>query len=137
MIRRFGDDLGRVRIHDMKLIRQYRRIFSAPGVAAVAGAGLLGALPLSMSLALLLLLREATMSYAVAGVALGAYSAAAAVAAPIKGRLVDRRGQRPVLIVSGLSFGGTLALMAAVADAAPDEALIALAVMAGAVNPPV
>src|ERR1035437_7604031 len=49
------------------------------------------------SLAILLLVRATTHSYAAAGAAVGAYALASAVMAPVQGRLVDRFGRVRVL----------------------------------------
>ena len=49
------------------------------------------------SLAILLLVRAATHSYAAAGVAVGGFALATAACAPVLGRLVDRFGRARVL----------------------------------------
>src|SRR2546421_645328 len=70
--------------------------------ARFAGA-LSAGLPQGMaSLAILLLVRGATHSYAAAGAAVGAYSLASAAVAPIQGRLVDRLGRVRVLAPSAI-----------------------------------
>ena len=59
---------------------------------------LIARLPQGMtSLAILLLVRTHTGSYAAAGIAVGAYDFATAAGAPLVGRLVDRFGRRRVL----------------------------------------
>ena len=59
---------------------------------------LVGRLPQGMSsLAILLLVRSTTHSYAAAGVAVGVNAFAAGASAPIAGRLVDRFGRERVM----------------------------------------
>ena len=90
------------------------------------------------SLAILLLVRETTHSYAAAGLAVGAYTLANATCAPIQGRLVDRFGQAWVLVPSacapGVPAGG---LVVAANAGAHAGVLVVLAGMAGAFAPPI
>jgi MFS family permease len=86
----------------------------------------------------LLLVRERTGSYALAGVAVGVLSAAAGAAAPVLGRLVDRRGQTRVVVPVGLAGGAALGALALAGWArAPVGLLLALAALAGATVTPV
>lgn len=100
---------------------------------------LLGRLPQGMStLAILLLVRGATHSYAAAGVAVGADALASAALAPLQGRLVDRFGRAKVLAPAALAQAVVLiALALAGAGGAPAAALIPLSGLAGAVMPPI
>lgn len=100
---------------------------------------LFGRLPQGMaSLAILLLVRETTHSYAAAGLAVGAYTLANAVCAPIQGRLVDRFGRAWVLVPSACAQASLLAGLVVAANAGGDGAvLVALAGMAGAFAPPI
>jgi MFS family permease len=73
----------------------YRDVLALPGGRRRLFFGLIGRAPTSLfSVALLLLIEEATGSYSVAGVATAAFALALALVAPISGRLVDRHGQR-------------------------------------------
>jgi MFS family permease len=96
-------------------------------------------LPQGMSsLAILLLVRGATHSYAAAGVAVGAFAFASAGCAPFFGRLVDRFGRARVLVPTAL---GQAVLFVALALAARDGTgaapLIVLSALAGALLPPI
>jgi hypothetical protein len=63
--------------------------------------GLFARLPLAMlTVGTLTLATSVTGSYAVGGTAAGAVGIGSAIGAPVLGALVDRRGQRPVLLVS-------------------------------------
>lgn len=95
--------------------------------------GLIGRLPAGMAgLSVVLLVQQATGSYAAAGTVAGSYSITIAIAAPFHGRLIDRFGQTRVLIPAALLFGAAFAgLGLAAAAGAPLPALYALAMLAG------
>jgi MFS family permease len=90
------------------------------------------------SLAILLLVRAHTQSFAAAGVAVGAYDFATAGGAPVLGRLVDRFGRRrvlpPVAVAQCLAL---CALLIAAHAGAGAAALIALSAIAGSLMPPI
>ena len=89
-------------------------------------------------LAILLLVRAATHSYAVAGVAVGAYALANAGCAPLQGRLVDRFGRFAVLVPSALAQAASLlALTVSARVQAAGAVLVVLSAFAGAFAPPV
>jgi predicted MFS family arabinose efflux permease len=100
---------------------------------------LLARLPQGMApLAILLLVRGATHSYALAGLAVGASAFATAGCAPLLGRLVDRFGRRRVLGPLAAAQAGAYALLVLAAEVhAGGLALIALAAVTGALLPPV
>jgi MFS family permease len=119
-------------------LRIYLDVLRTPSVTRLLSSAVVGRMPTGMAgLAIVLLVREAGASYAVAGVVAGTYSAALAVTSPLLGRLVDRVGQTRVLAgcagASALSFG---ALAAAGRGASP-VVLAGLAALAGASIPPV
>jgi MFS family permease len=119
-------------------LRVYLDVLRTPSVSRLLGSAVVGRMPTAMAgLAIVLLVREAGASYAVAGLVAGAYSIALALTSPLLGRLVDRVGQTRVLVgcagASALSFG---ALAAAGRSASP-AVLAALAALAGASSPPV
>ena len=121
------------------MVDRYRSVLAAPGCARVFGTALVGRLPQGMtSLAILLLVREHTQSYAAAGVAVGAYDFATAGGAPVLGRLVDRFGRRrvlpPVAVAQCLAL---CALLIAAHGGAGAAALIALSAIAGSLMPPI
>jgi MFS family permease len=117
----------------------YRSVLSIPGALRLLASALLGRLPQGMStLAILLLVRGATHSYAAAGVAVGADAFASAALAPLQGRLVDRFGRAKVLAPAALAQAVVLiALALAGAGGAPAGVLIPLSGLAGAVMPPI
>jgi MFS family permease len=102
-------------------------------------ASVLARLPLGMaSLAIVLLVRERTGSFAAAGAAVGAFALAGAATTPVLGALVDRVGRRAVLIPSATAQALLLgALVAAALAGATAPVLIAVAGAAGACLPPV
>jgi MFS family permease len=116
----------------------YRALLRVPGAPALILSGLVGRLPIGMtSLAMLLLIREATGSFASAGAVAACYAVGGGLAAPIQGRLVDRFGQRTVLLPSALVNVSAIAGFVAVADSSvPDWVLLGLAAIAGASIPP-
>jgi MFS family permease len=83
-------------------------------------------------LSIVLLVQEATGSYAAAGLVSGVYSVTIAAAAPLQGRLIDRLGQTRVLLPAAFLFGGAFAgLGIAAASGASLPLLYALAILAG------
>lgn len=121
------------------MVTKYRSVLSVPGSPALILSALVGRLPLGMSsLALLLLVRATHHSYAVAGLAVGAYALASAAAAPVQGRLVDRFGRMRVLAPCAVAQAIVLVtfVLASSADAS-GLALVPLAALAGALVPPV
>jgi MFS family permease len=90
------------------------------------------------SLAILLLVRGATGSYAAAGAAVGAYALASAAMAPVQGRLVDRFGRLRVLAPSAAGQGVALLALVLVAHGhAGSVALVLLSGLAGVLVPPI
>jgi hypothetical protein len=89
-------------------------------------------------LSVVLFVQEATGSLAQAGAASAAIALASGLLAPVRGRLVDRYGQRRCLVPMALGFAAALA--GVVATAGPGPAAVAttvgLAAAAGAVAPP-
>ncbi|MDP9416651.1 MAG: MFS transporter [Actinomycetota bacterium] len=120
-------------------VARYRRLVTAPGAAAPLVLGTLARLPIGMTgLGLLLLVQQETGSFAWGGAVSGAYSAALAVASPLRGTAVDRRGPAAVLRAHGAVY--PLALLATVAAALahlPAPVLLVLAALSGAAFPPV
>jgi MFS family permease len=115
----------------------YRPTLATPGLARQYAASVVARMPLGFgTLAVVLLVRESTGSYTVAGIAAGAELAMAAASAATIGRLVDRLGQARVLVplaifnaaaLSGLALAGLLD--------APGPALVALAALVGLMPP--
>jgi MFS family permease len=121
-----------------ELSRPYRALLRGPQVAWLMIAALVARLPLGiLSLALVLLVRDATGSYATAGAALSAYAIAGGALAPVQGRLVDRVGQTRVLVPMAFVHAAALAaLVLAAENGAHAGALVSLAAVTGATTPP-
>ncbi len=121
------------------MANQYRAVLARPGALRLLSTALVGRLPQGMSsLAVLLLVRQATGSYAAAGAAVGAGALAAALCGPLLGRLIDRIGRRlvvgPVAAVQACVYV-LLALAGRAHLGAP--VLILGAALAGALVPPI
>jgi MFS family permease len=118
---------------------KYRSILATPGAARMYVSALVARLPQGMApLALLLLVRGATHSYAVAGIAVGAEAFATAGCAPVLGRLVDRLGRRRVIApLAGTQAVVYVLLVIAAGAHAGAPLLVALAAVSGALLPPI
>jgi MFS family permease len=121
------------------MLDRYAAFFRHRGVVRLTLFGFLARMPIgTVGIATLLHLRELTGSIAFAGAAVGTWFVASAVTAPIQGRLIDVRGPRSVLLVTGavgplamlfVLFAGDLAL--------PRWGILAAALVAGAFASPV
>lgn len=120
-------------------VRRYRALFATPGVLRVALPSLIGRLPIGMSTLLFVLVVQAgTGSYGAAGLATAANAALTAVTAPTLGRLADRGRPVAVLASTGVAQAALLgALVVALRGDLAVPLVIALAGLAGAVNPPI
>jgi MFS family permease len=121
-----------------KLFARYRSALSYPGMARVMLAAFIACLLAGMmNLSLLLVAEQITNSYAAAGLVGGAYSVALAFAAPVWGRVVDRRGPRRPLALTIALQTGMVAGFAVVALVSGATVLLAVtAFLAGACTPP-
>jgi MFS family permease len=117
----------------------YRSVLTEPGAARLLSTALAGRLPQGMSsLAILLLVREATHSYAAAGAAVGANALASSACAPLLGRLIDRFGRRRVVGPAAcLQACAYLLLALAATRHAGAIVLILCAAITGALIPPI
>jgi hypothetical protein len=89
----------------------YGGLLALPGARRAFGAAAVARLSFGMAgLSLLLLVHQATGSFAAAGAASGAFSAGT-LAAPAKARLMDRRGQPAMLPVLGLGAAAAMLAM--------------------------
>jgi MFS family permease len=90
-----------------------------------------------VSLAIVLLLRERTGSFALAGAAVGAFALSNAASSPDQGALVDRLGQPRVLAICAVGQSAALILLVlAVQLRLPAASLVGLVALAGALVPP-
>lgn len=121
------------------VIGRYYELLSAPGVPLMVLAGIISRVPSTMlELALPLVVAGRTDSWVSAGIVTAAYTIAGAVLGPLRGRLVDRAGAPLILLVTG--WGQALTLAGFILTLALSSNLIwlsALAVIAGALTPPV
>ncbi|WP_293798945.1 MFS transporter [uncultured Bosea sp.] len=111
----------------------YREIFQAPGAFAFSGAGFIARLPASMvGLGIVTMLSERRGEYAIAGAVAATFALASALITPQVSRLVDRYGQRRVLMpaaaAGALALGG---LMLSTWARAPSWLLFVFALLAG------
>jgi MFS family permease len=117
---------------------RYREFRALPGAVRLLVGSLAGRLPLGMSsLAVLLLVHLKTGSFAIAGVAVGAYTLGSAATTPLQGRLVDRVGGPLVLISFAVAqAAGMVALVVAGELGAASAVLVVLSGVAGSMTPP-
>jgi MFS family permease len=117
----------------------YRAVVAVSGAPRLLATSVLGRLPLGTStIALLLFVHDLRGSFAAAGAVVAAFTLAGALAAPVQGALVDRRGPTGVLLgcAAGHAAGLVAIVLAARAGAAP-AALVAIAAPTGALVPPI
>ncbi|MDW5598579.1 hypothetical protein VSS74_29735, partial [Conexibacter stalactiti] len=90
----------------------YRALLARPGTRAIALACGLGWLSFSSyALALVLAVEAASGSFATAGATVAAFTAGSALLAPLRGRLVDRRGPRALVAFALPHAAALLALV--------------------------
>ncbi|HEX4817838.1 MAG TPA: hypothetical protein VFV66_34280, partial [Nonomuraea sp.] len=116
----------------------YRKLVGLPGVPAQAVLGFLAQLTQSVApVGIVLVVRYASGSLALAGVAAAAYGVGAGMGRPVQGRIMDRRGAGVVLVATAfLHVAALVALVAGTGDW-PWWTIVALAWVAGAGLPPI
>ena len=113
-------------------------LLSAPGARPLLASSIIARLPEAMiSIALLVHVQRLTGSFAIAGLVGGVFAVCGAFAAPALGRLIDRRGQTAVLLISSLVTGLALITLGLVPAHTPPAVLVALSGVTGAAMPPV
>jgi MFS family permease len=118
-------------------LSRYRSVLSLPGARGPVAASILGSLPIGMfGLAILLLTRDATGSFALAGRVAGAFGFANAIGAVVQGRLMDRLGQTRVLRPTAVAHLLAVGALVAVAEAGAPTAVMAFAAAAGGLTLP-
>jgi len=112
---------------------RYAAILRAPHVAPLLFASMVARLPYGVyALAAILYLAEARDSYAVAGLVDGAFAIGAAVGVPWQSRLIDRMGQRRVLLPCALLDALATGLLIVLTEGdAPTVALVACGLIGG------
>jgi MFS family permease len=111
----------------------YRELLFRPEHVAFALPGFIGRLPLAMrALGCILLIQGITGEYGLAGLVGASQTLVSAFASPRIGQLADRRGTRPVLIVTlVIQILAVIALIAAAYADAPAAVLVLLAAAIG------
>jgi len=117
----------------------YRALLRVPESRLLYASGLLARLPVAMlPFGLVLLVRDAGGSYAEAGTVVAAYTTAVALTQPLVSRLIDRRGQRRILLPRAFLYPLLLlGLVLLIHARAPLAATLVAAVLAGTQLPPV
>jgi len=121
------------------ILGRYRSFLRLPDVVRLLVTALITRLPIaSLTLAMLMHVRTLTGSFTEAGLTVGVDLAASAIAAPALGRIIDRRGPRAVMLVTGIVCPLAL-LFILLADrlTLSVAALIAAAAIAGVFAPPI
>jgi predicted MFS family arabinose efflux permease len=113
-------------------------IASSAGARRLFATSILARLPPAMlTIGLLVHTQRLTGSFAAAGVVTGGYAIALGVGGPLLGRLVDRRGQTSVLLVSATVAASLLVAIAVQPVNASLAVLVVLAAGIGLATPPV
>jgi predicted MFS family arabinose efflux permease len=117
--------------------QRYREVLSLPGARAPMLLAIAGSMPIGMfGLAILLLARDATGSFADAGRVVGAFSVANALGAVAQGRLMDRHGQGRVLRAAAAVHLPALIALVVAAEAGASTYVMALAALFGGASLP-
>ena len=107
------------------------------GAAAPFVASLIGRLPMgAVGLVFILRTNEITGSFALGGLATGAYALSIGLIAPAMGRLIDLKGQTRVLIGTAIVYASALIAFALLPNDAGVLPIVALAALTGASQPP-
>ncbi len=121
------------------ILGRYRSFLRLPDVVRLLVTALITRLPIaSLTLAMLMHVRTLTGSFTEAGLTVGVDLAASAIAAPVLGRIIDRRGPRAVMLVTGIVCPLALLFILLADRLAPSvAALVAAAAIAGVFAPPI
>ncbi len=122
----------------MVALRRYLAVWQIPGAPVLLVFGILARLGIGMTpLALLFLVREAAGGrYAPAALAGGIYSLSGAAMNPLGGRLADRLGPAPVLLVTAIAHPVGLVVLLWAAASGELPLIYLAAAFAGATFPP-
>jgi MFS family permease len=120
-------------------LNQYRSFFAQPDVARIVLISIVARMQIGMmSFSMLMFLRDALGSFALAGSVVGALFITMGVTAPIQGRLIDRIGPRLPLLITGIIHPVALCcIWLAGSWGSSYAAIMALAILAGAFTTPI
>jgi MFS family permease len=114
-----------------------RTVLGTPAVARLFATSILARVPLAaVGIVVILRTRELTGSYAAGGAAAAAFALASGTSQPLLARLVDRRGQAPVLLPGAIVAAAALVAFALLPHATPLPLIVATTVVAGLATPP-
>jgi MFS family permease len=121
------------------MLKPYVHLMRRPGAGAFFAAGILGRMPISMiGLGIVILIAQESGSYGLAGAVSGVAVIAGALTGPVQGRLVDRFGQRGLILIGSVTCTVALAaLLVAVRADAAIWVLYVLSFIAGGMRPQV
>lgn len=121
------------------MLKPYFHLIRRPGAGAFFAAGILGRMPISMiGLGIVILIAKESGSYGLAGAVSGVAVIAGALTGPIQGRLVDRFGQRGLILIGSVACTvGLAGLLVAVRAGAATWILYLLSFVAGGTRPQV
>jgi predicted MFS family arabinose efflux permease len=118
-------------------VTPYRRVLGHGRLGLLFAIAAVARLPIGVNaLAVVLFLREETGSFRVAGLVAGGLALGTALAAPLMGRLVDRRGIGVLFPLALADAGALVSLLVLGSTGAPTAALVLVAFAAGALFPP-
>jgi MFS family permease len=122
-----------------RFARKYVEFVRQPDVAPLLLVALFSRMPIGMmGFAMLMFLREALGDFARAGTAVGVNFLVMALAAPIQGRIIDRKGPRKVLLATGtLQPLALVGVLLAAYHRLPFFVVVACAALAGAFASPI
>ena len=122
-----------------RFTRKYAEFVRRPHVGPLLLVALFSRMPIGMmGFAMLMFLRESLGDFARAGTAVGVNFVVMALAAPVQGRIIDRKGPRKVLLVTGtVQPLALLGVLLCTHYRLPFFAIIALAALAGAFASPI
>jgi MFS family permease len=115
------------------MLKTYRAVFRAPGSAAFAAAGFVMRMPIAIyPIGLVLIVSARTGHYGFAGVASAVYIAGGIPGSPLLARLVDRFGQRALILPCTAVHIASVVILAVLLEArAPDWTLLPPIFIAG------
>ncbi|MGZ0146341.1 MFS transporter [Kribbella sp. WER1] len=121
------------------MLKPYIHLMRRPGAGAFFAAGILGRMPISMiGLGIVILIAQESGSYGLAGAVSGVAVIAGALTGPVQGRLVDRFGQRGLILIGSVACTvGLAGLLLAVRAGAATWVLYVLSFVAGGTRPQV